>query len=79
MFFLMPYVTRTLGLDRPNYYYFLDYIYQSFHGITPFVCLTSDGEPVKQPTEDMEKALSDMQTIQYDLLFGDKVSEDYLF
>lgn len=79
MFFLMPYVTRTLGLDRPNYYYFLDYIYQSFHGITPFVCLTSDGEPVNQPTEDMEKALSDMQTIQYDLLFGDKVSEDYLF
>ncbi len=74
--FIIPEVFKRANLEMPKFYGFLDYFRRYYPGNSKSVDVDSNGQLSKGVKNNLEPIY---QAIQYDLLFGKKFSEAYLF
>jgi len=79
MFHLVPYLTRTLDLDRPAFHAYMDDLFQQVQGFTRQVVCNGDGEaePFLAPKE--QEAFDQYLTLIYDGLLGKRYANPYLY
>ena len=79
MFQLLPYMTRTLDMDRPGFYGYMDDLFVQTRGVTRKVCLDGSGNPVLALEGDAKEKFDEYLTLVYDGLIGKQYSKAALY
>lgn len=79
MFHLIPYMTRTLELDRPAFHSYMDTLFETLRGITRKVFLDGEGKPLLTPDETQQRAMDEYLALVYDGLLGSQYANDTLY
>ena len=79
MFYLLPYMTRTLDMDRPGFYSYLDGLFEVTRGVTRQVCLDGAGNPLLTLEGEAKERFDEYLNIVYDGLIGKQYSNKLLF
>ena len=79
MYQLLPYITESLGLDRPLYFDYLNQQFKLFRGFAQGVYLDADGNACWEVSSAAEEAFHNHWLLQYDIMFGENYSKGRLF
>lgn len=76
---LLPKVFQLANLQPPLFYDFLHELNQEYIGLSKDLMIKSNGELLNEVEVGKEDILDKYELLEYDLLFGDKFSEENLF
>lgn len=79
MFHLIPYMTRTLELDRPAFHSYMDTLFETLRGITRKVFLDGEGIPMLTPDAAQQQAMDEYLALVYDGLLGSQYANGILY
>lgn len=77
--FLPPAIFDTAGIEQPLYHRILENFAAEMPGYTNAIKIDADGKLYQVTPDKVEPAKRKYELIQYDLLFGDRFSEEKLF
>lgn len=79
MFHLLPYMTRTLDMDRPGFYSYMDSLFEEVRGVTRRVCLDGSGNAILTLEGEAQEKFDEYLSIVYDSLIGKQYSSRWLY
>lgn len=79
MFHLIPYMTRTLDMDRPGFHGYMDELFTTLRGITRKVFLNGAGIPTQTLTGQEQQAMDEYLALVYDGLLGSQYANGILY
>ena len=79
MFHLVPYMTRTLNLDRPVFHYYMDSLYEQVKGFTLRVCADAEGNAAEVLTRKEQEKFQEYLLLVYDGLMGKRYANGLLY
>lgn len=79
MFHLLPYMTRTLDMDRPGYHGYMDALFTQTRGVTRRVSLDGSGVPVPALEGEAQARFQEYLTLVYDGLLGKQYGNRILY